>query len=187
MSISCLYVYFAGGRWIWKYKMKTTDLVCLIIQAIFSVVQCAAEMMRSPSFSLFSSSMTTRNSPRLNASSASSINFNVSVVWVVYCARYTKSRRARVARTSRAEEAPLGRVRPIIRPRRMRHMVKAQKPVKHKSWNNVLLVLLLSLISLYKKTYPVEYDWPPPNKIFCQKSSRYRCPYGSSWTLIIMV
>ena len=71
-------------------------------------------------------------------------------------------------------------VAPFLLPRRMRHMVKAQKPVKHKSWNNILLVLSLSLISLYRKTYSVEYDWSPPNKIFSQKSSRYRCPYGSN-------
>ena len=48
-------------------------LVCFIIQAIFSVVQWEAAMIRSPSFSLPSSSMTTKNSPRAKASNASSI------------------------------------------------------------------------------------------------------------------
>jgi hypothetical protein len=48
-------------------------LVCLIIQAIFSVVHKLAAIIRSPSFSLFSSSMTTRNSPRANAAKVSSM------------------------------------------------------------------------------------------------------------------
>ena len=49
------------------------DLVCLMIQAIASVVHLLADMMTSPSFSLDSSSMTTIGSPRANAASASSI------------------------------------------------------------------------------------------------------------------
>lgn len=48
-------------------------LVCLIIQAIFSVVHWLPEVIRSPSFSRFSSSITTRNSPAAKAASASSI------------------------------------------------------------------------------------------------------------------
>src|SRR5882724_11720689 len=48
-------------------------LVCLIIQAIVSVVHKLPAVIRSPSFSLFSSSMTTRISPRENAAKASSI------------------------------------------------------------------------------------------------------------------
>jgi len=55
---------------------QTTHLVCLIIQAIFSVVHWLAAMMRSPSFSLFSSSITTKNSPAANAASASSMESN---------------------------------------------------------------------------------------------------------------
>ena len=55
-----------------------TYLVCLIIQAIFSVVQKLAAIIRSPSFSLFSSSITTRNSPRVNAANASSIESNAN-------------------------------------------------------------------------------------------------------------
>ena len=59
-----------------------TYLVCFIIQAIFSVVQWEAAIIRSPSFSLPSSSMTTKNSPRPNASKASSIESNLnSSVW----------------------------------------------------------------------------------------------------------
>jgi hypothetical protein len=56
------------------------NLVCLIIQAIFSVVQRLAEMMRSPSFSRFSSSITTKNSPELNAVKASSMESNPNLV-----------------------------------------------------------------------------------------------------------
>jgi hypothetical protein len=56
-----------------KTMRTNTYLVCLIIQAIFSVVHCDAAMMRSPSFSLFSSSITTRNSPAAKPASASSI------------------------------------------------------------------------------------------------------------------
>jgi hypothetical protein len=52
---------------------KCAYLVCLIIHAIFSVVHKLPAIIRSPSFSLFSSSMTTRNSPWANAANASSI------------------------------------------------------------------------------------------------------------------
>ena len=45
-------------------------------QAIFCVETALAAMMRSPSFSLPSSSMTTMNSPRPNASMASSMESN---------------------------------------------------------------------------------------------------------------
>jgi hypothetical protein len=55
-------------------------LVCLIIQAIFSVVHWLAEIIRSPSFSLFSSSMTTRNSPAEKLVRASSIVSNAKDV-----------------------------------------------------------------------------------------------------------
>ncbi len=58
----------------WKKRAKKIKhLVCLIMKAIFSVVQCAAEMIRSPSFSRFSSSITTRSSPAAKASRASSM------------------------------------------------------------------------------------------------------------------
>jgi len=40
------------------------NLVCLTIQAIFSVVRSSAAMTRSPSFSRSAESSTTRNSPR---------------------------------------------------------------------------------------------------------------------------
>lgn len=51
---------------------RAAHLVCLIIQAIFSVETSLAAAMRSPSFSRPSSSITTRNSPRANAAMASS-------------------------------------------------------------------------------------------------------------------
>lgn len=51
-------------------QSEATHLVCLIKKAIFSVVILSAAIMRSPSFSRDSSSMTTRNSPRWNASTA---------------------------------------------------------------------------------------------------------------------
>ncbi len=57
-----------------------TDLVCLIIQAIFSVVHWFAAMMRSPSFSRFSSSITTRNSPFVKALRASGMVSNENEV-----------------------------------------------------------------------------------------------------------
>ena len=57
-------------------------LVCFIIQAIFSVVQWEAAIIRSPSFSLPSSSMTTKNSPRAKACKASSMLSHLnSTVW----------------------------------------------------------------------------------------------------------
>ena len=57
-------------------------LVCFIIQAIFSVVQWEAAMIRSPSFSLPSSSMTTKNSPRAKACKAPSMVSHLnSSVW----------------------------------------------------------------------------------------------------------
>lgn len=52
--------------------------MCFIIQAIFSVVQWGAAMIRSPSFSLPSSSTTTRNSPRAKAPNASSMESNLN-------------------------------------------------------------------------------------------------------------
>jgi len=55
-----------------------THLVCLIIQAIFSVVHCEADMIRSPSFSRFSSSITTRNSPAAKESKAASMVSNAN-------------------------------------------------------------------------------------------------------------
>jgi hypothetical protein len=61
-----------------RTRQYETYLVCFIIQAIFSVVQWEAAMMRSPSFSLLSSSMTTKNSPRAKASKASSIGSNLN-------------------------------------------------------------------------------------------------------------
>lgn len=54
-----------------RENWRGTDLVCLIIQAIFSVVHWLPAMIRSPSFSRFSSSITTRNSPFSKASRAS--------------------------------------------------------------------------------------------------------------------
>lgn len=54
--------------------------MCLIIHAIFSVVHCEPDMIRSPSFSRFSSSITTRNSPAANAASASSMASNAKAV-----------------------------------------------------------------------------------------------------------
>lgn len=53
--------------------MLWTDLVCLMNHAIFSVVHSLAAINKSPSFSLFSSSMTTTKSPRLNAARAASM------------------------------------------------------------------------------------------------------------------
>ena len=57
-----------------------TNLVCLIIQAICSVEHPAAGMMRSPSFSRDSSSITTTNSPRATAAIALSTVSNAKVV-----------------------------------------------------------------------------------------------------------
>lgn len=55
------------------WPINRTDLVCRIKKAIFSVVISLAAIHKSPSFSLLSSSITTTNSPLLNASRASSI------------------------------------------------------------------------------------------------------------------
>ena len=57
-----------------------TYLVCLIIHAIFCVERALPAMMRSPSFSRPSSSMTTTNSPRPKASMASSMGSNANSV-----------------------------------------------------------------------------------------------------------
>ena len=57
-----------------------TNLVCLIIQAICSVEHPAAGIMRSPSFSRDSSSITTTNSPRAMAAIALSTVSNAKVV-----------------------------------------------------------------------------------------------------------
>lgn len=57
-----------------------THLVCLIIQAICSVEHPAPGMIRSPSFSRASSSITTTNSPRAMAATALSIESNAKVV-----------------------------------------------------------------------------------------------------------
>ena len=57
-----------------------TYLVCLIIHAIFCVEVALAATMRSPSFSLPSSSMTMRNSPRPKAAIASSMGSNANSV-----------------------------------------------------------------------------------------------------------
>lgn len=54
---------------------------CLTIQAIFSVVQSEAAMMRSPSFSLSMSSTTTMTSPAAIASSASSMGSSWTWTW----------------------------------------------------------------------------------------------------------
>ena len=62
-----------------RRKEEGTHLVCLIIHAIFCADIALAAAMRSPSFSRPSSSMTTRNSPRANAASASSIGSNANV------------------------------------------------------------------------------------------------------------
>ena len=53
-------------------------LVTFINHAIFSVVIASAAIIKSPSFSLDSSSMTTTNSPCRNAARASSIESNVN-------------------------------------------------------------------------------------------------------------
>ena len=58
---------------------QRTYLECLTSQAIFWVETALAAMMRSPSFSLLSSSITTRNSPRAKASIASSIGSNAKL------------------------------------------------------------------------------------------------------------
>lgn len=52
---------------------RPADLVCLMIQAIASVVHLLADMMISPSFSLDSSSITTIGWPCAKAASTSSI------------------------------------------------------------------------------------------------------------------
>ena len=72
-----------------RIKEKEAYLVCFIIQAIFSVVQWEAAIIRSPSFSLPSSSITTKNSPRAKASRASSIESksNLSVWPFVFAGR----------------------------------------------------------------------------------------------------
>ncbi len=57
-----------------------TNLVCLIIQAICSVEHPAAGIMRSPSFSRDSSSITTTNSPRAMAAIALSTVSNAKAV-----------------------------------------------------------------------------------------------------------
>lgn len=64
--------------------MGCAHLVCLINHAIFLVVHSLAAITRSPSFSRPSSSITTTNSPALNAASASSMgsNWNVDMVLV---------------------------------------------------------------------------------------------------------
>jgi hypothetical protein len=56
-----------------ELKALITYLVQRIIQAIPSVVTFSAAQIKSPSFSLLSSSMTTTNSPRAIASIASGI------------------------------------------------------------------------------------------------------------------
>ena len=57
-----------------------TNLVCLIIQAICSVEHPAAGIIRSPSFSRDSSSITTTNSPRDMAAIALSTESKAKVV-----------------------------------------------------------------------------------------------------------
>lgn len=59
-----------GNRWL-LCGGRMPNLVCLMNQAIFSVVTRLAAQIRSPSFSLLSSSITMMNSPRRKASSAS--------------------------------------------------------------------------------------------------------------------
>ena len=59
-------------RWSRKGE-RVTDLVCLIMKAIFSVVTSSAAIMRSPSFSRSVESRTTMNSPFLNARTVSSM------------------------------------------------------------------------------------------------------------------
>ena len=67
------------GRECEDVRKQRTYLECLTSQAIFWVETALAAMMRSPSFSLLSSSITTRNSPRAKASIASSIGSNAKL------------------------------------------------------------------------------------------------------------
>lgn len=66
--------------WREKKRFFGAHLVCFIIHAIFSVVHWLAEMMRSPSFSRVSSSITTKNSPAAKAASASDMASNANAV-----------------------------------------------------------------------------------------------------------